>query len=274
MIILKIGGAVGINLANICDDIVDLRQTDEGVVIVHGGSAEANALSQQLGQGPRFLTSVGGVQSRYTDAAALETVTMALAGKIKPHIVALLQQRGIAAVGLTGLDGAQIQARHKAALKAVIDERVQIVRDDLTGRIERVDATLLRLLLQGGYLPILSPPVFHQDLGMLNVDADRLAAAIAVALKADTLLILSNVPGILRTLTDPASVVKTIAYSELGQYDPLITGRMKLKIIAASEALAGGVPRVLLGDGRVPQPVHQALAGHGTTILSDVLARK
>src|SRR5258708_24392643 len=155
MIVIKAGGASGVNLVAIYADLTQLIATGEQVVLVHGGSAEANALGYQLGHPPQFLTSVSGVQSRYTDATTLETLLMAMAGKIKPHLVTLLQQRGIPAVGLTGLDGAQIQARQKAALKVVMDDRVHIIHDDLTGRIEQVDATLLRLLLQAGYTPVL-----------------------------------------------------------------------------------------------------------------------
>jgi [amino group carrier protein]-L-2-aminoadipate 6-kinase len=274
MIVVKVGGAAGINLEAISDDIAHLIQTGVHFVIVHGGSVEANMLSKQLGHTPRFLTAINGVQSRYTDAVALEAVTMAMAGKIKPLFVSLLQQRGVPTVGLTGLDGAQIQARHKAAIKSVIDDRIQIVRDDLTGRIERVDAKLLCLLLENGYIPLLSPPVFNQQLGMLNVDADRLAAAVAVALKADMLIMLSNIPGILHSIADPTSVISTIVASELDQYDAVTTGRMKLKLIAAREALAGDVQKVIIGDGRVLHPISQTLAGRGTTILSDVYSKE
>lgn len=266
MIVVKAGGASGIDLAAICHDIAALVQAGQQVILVHGGSKETNELSQQLGHTPRFLTSVTGVRSRYTDATTLDVLTLAMAGRIQPALVAQLLRLGILAIGLTGIDGMLIQARRKSAIKAVVDGRTQIIHDDLTGRITQVNTQLLQILLQNGYTPVLSPPVIDLEAGPLNADADRLAASVAVAVNANELVILSNVPGVLRDVADPASLVDRIVANQLHDYFPLAQGRMRLKLIAAQEALNGGIQRVIIADGRRSSPIHQALAGSGTVL--------
>lgn len=266
MLVVKAGGAQGVDLVAISQDIAALVHTGQSIVIVHGGSDVANQLGTQLGHPPRFLTSPSGVQSRYTDTKTLEILTMAMAGCINPSLVVCLLQQGVHAIGLTGLDGLLVQAQRKSIMRALVDNRLQIIRDDWTGRITQVNLPLLQLLLQEGYVPVLSPPAFDPESGPVNVDADRMAAAIASALGADALVLLSNVPGILRDVQDLTSVIPTMDVEQLQDDLNFIRGRMKLKCIAAQEALAGGVKRIIIGDGRQATPVKLALAGCGTVL--------
>src|SRR6185312_5541155 len=274
LLVVKIGGTIGVDRDAICTDVADLVKNGEKVVVVHGGSAEIDALSTQLGYTPRFLTSTTGVRSRYTDATTLDILTMAMVGRVKTTIVTLLQQMKINAVGLSGFDGALLQAKRKPAIKAIIDDRIHIVRDDLTGRIQQVNTHLLQLLLEGGYAPVVSPPAFDPAEGLLNVDADRTAAAIASALGAEHLIMLSNVPGVLRDPADPGSLVTNVPPGGIDECLEWAKGRMKLKLIAAREALANGVPSVIVGDSRLARPVYQALAGEGTTLRPDALSKQ
>jgi acetylglutamate/LysW-gamma-L-alpha-aminoadipate kinase len=146
-----------------------------------------------------------------------------------------------------------------------------VVRDDLTGRVVSVNADLLRLLLGAGYVPVLSPPVIDPDVGPLNIDGDRLASAVAVAMAATHLVILSNVPGLLRDPADPASLVPRLSLQSFAEHVELAEGRMRVKLVAAQEALTRGVRRVVLGDGRLASPIEAALAGQGTTLENDTL---
>jgi len=141
-----------------------------------------------------------------------------------------------------------------------------IVRDDLSGRITGVNGDLLRRLLDGGHVPVVCPPALDPERGPVNVDGDRLAAALAVAVAADRLLLLTNVPGLLRDPGDPASLVEEVAPESMEEADQMAHGRMKLKLIASREALAGGVPQVVIADGRRPDAVRAALAGAGTVL--------
>ena len=123
---------------------------------------------------------------------------------------------------------------------------------------------MLRSLLDAGYLPVLTPPALSYGGEAINVDGDRAAAATAVALRAETLVILSNVPGLLRDQEDPSSLIHEVLLEELDEVTGYARGRMRIKLLAVQEALASGVPRVVIADAREPQPIARALAGAGT----------
>src|SRR5436189_2405463 len=157
-IVVKIGGSHGVATTNIVREIAQSVASGQGFVVIHGGSDRTNMLSERLGYQVRMITSPGGMVSRYTDSETLRIVAMAVAGQINTELVALLQQQGVNALGLAGVDGRLLLARRKAVVRAVTPEgRVQIVRDDYTGQIERVNAELLRQLLAAGYTPVVAP---------------------------------------------------------------------------------------------------------------------
>jgi acetylglutamate/LysW-gamma-L-alpha-aminoadipate kinase len=266
MIVVKVGGSAGIDFDALCADIAEQWQAGQRLVLVHGGSHETNLLAERLGHPPRFVTSPSSYTSRYTDRATLEIFVMAVAGKVNKLLVERLQRLGVNAVGLSGIDGRVLEGQRKSTIRVVEDGKQKVLRDDWTGTIERVNAGLLRLLLEAGYLPVVAPIAASAQGEAVNVDGDRAAAALAEGLAADTLLLLSNVPGLLRAFPDEASLIARIARAEVEEFLPLAQGRMKKKVLGAAEALAGGVGRVILGDARSGQPVSRALAGHGTVI--------
>ena len=265
MIVIKIGGAEGIGPEHACDDIAQLVAEGQQVVVVHGGSHETNTLSQRLGIEPRFITSPSGHSSRYTDAAAIDVFQMACR-RLNARIVRMLRERGIDALGLSGIDGGLWTGTRKAAIRAVENGVTTIIRDDHSGRIDRVDATMLRSLLAIGKVPVLCPPAISHDHDPINVDADRAAAQTASAINADSLVILSNVPGLLRAFPDESTLVPSLARSELDSAIELAQGRMKRKMLAAGEAIDGGVARVVLADARREHPIRRALEGQGTVL--------
>jgi [amino group carrier protein]-L-2-aminoadipate 6-kinase len=236
------------------------------VVIVHGGAPDIAALADQLGVRPRTLRSPSGVTSRHTDARMLDVVTLALTGRAKPRLLRALAAYGIRATGVTGLDGGLLKAERKRAWRAVENGRTFVVRDDLSGRITKVEPALPRALLDAGFVPVVSPPAAGADGGPLNVDADRAAAAVAAAMGADRLILLTAAPGVLRDAADPASVLPRCALPRAGPVPYAATGGMHRKLIAAREALLCGVPDVVVGDGRVERPVSAALGGRGTRV--------
>lgn len=266
MIVVKVGGGAGMDYDALCADIAELWRTGQRLVLVHGGSDETNKLAEQLGHPPRFVTSPSGYTSRYTDRATLEIFVMAVAGKVNKLLVERLQRLGINAVGLAGLDGRVLEGQRKAAIRIVEDGKQKILRDDWTGTIERTNAALLRLLLDAGYLPVVAPIAASTQGEAVNVDGDRAAAAVAEGLSANTLLLLSNVPGLLRNFPDESSLIAHIPRGAVEEYAGVAQGRMKKKVLGAVEALHGGVGRVVLGDARAAQPISRALAGAGTVI--------
>jgi acetylglutamate/LysW-gamma-L-alpha-aminoadipate kinase len=266
MIVIKVGGGAGMDYDALCDDLAQRWRAGDRIVLVHGGSDETNRLAEQLGHPPRFVTSPSGYTSRYTDRTTLEIFLAAAAGKLNKLIVERLQRRGVRAVGISGLDGRVLEGQRKAMIRIVEDGKQKILRDDWTGTVEKVNSDLLRLLLDAGYLPVVAPIAASYDGEALNVDGDRAAAAIGGALQADALLLLTNVPGLLRNFPDEESLIRHIPRSAVEEFLPVAQGRMKKKILGAAEALSGGVAKVILADARVSEPISKALAGAGTTI--------
>ena len=210
------------------------------------------------------------MSTRYTDPATLEVVILALAGGVKPKIVAELTRLGVPSVGLTGLDGGMLRARRKSAVRSVVDGRTTLVRDNLSGRLAEVRTELLETLLRSGFVPVVSPPAIDERGQPVNVDADRVAAALAAALGADRLVLLTGAPGVLADPNDDSSLLSTYEVPATGAPGRFAGGGMALKLIAAREALAGGVASVRIADGRASDPVSRALAGSGTTVTTGV----
>jgi acetylglutamate/LysW-gamma-L-alpha-aminoadipate kinase len=156
MIVVKMGGAQGVNLGAVCQDVAGLVRQGEEVVFVHGGSNETNELSEKLGLTPRFITTASGFTSRYTDRLTLEVFAMATA-RINLALVEQLQKAGVNAVGISGADGRLLSARRNEAIKIVENGRRMVIRDDYTGKIEQVNAGLLRALLAAGLTPVVQP---------------------------------------------------------------------------------------------------------------------
>ena len=266
MLIIKVGGGEGIYYDTVCSDLARLYHRGRSCLLVHGGSHETNILSEKLGHPPRFVTTVSGYESRYTDRKTIEIFEMAYCGKVNKMIVEILQSHDVPAIGLSGLDGRLLLAARKPTLTIVENGKKKVLRDDYTGKIESVNTDLIHLLDQAGYVVTVCPPAISREHQAVNVDGDRAATRIAEAVKADDLVILSNVPGLLKQIDDPATLIKDIELSDIDQYFEYAKGRMKRKLLAAKEALLGGVTRVILGDARVDFPITHALSGSGTVI--------
>jgi acetylglutamate/LysW-gamma-L-alpha-aminoadipate kinase len=263
-VVVKCGGR-GIDIPRMCADLARIRGQGTPVVLVHGGSAALAELAGQLGVELRQLTAPDGATTRYTDAATLDTLLLALAGRVKPELLRWLNRYGVRAVGLTGIDAGLLRARRRRVVRAVVDGRVSVVRDDLSGRIVSVDAALLRGLLAAGLVPVVSPPALDEDGEPVNVNADRVATAVALALGARGLVFLTGAPGVLADPRDPASVLAR--YRVPAAAGTAIGGGMAVKLIAAEQALAGGVPQVVIAGGG-DRPVSRALSGEaGTSIV-------
>lgn len=265
-VIVKIGGGAGIDPAALCTDLALLYQSGQRLVLVHGTSHAANDLGARLGQPPRFVTSPSGYTSRYTDRTTLEIFMMAAAGLVNTTLVEALQAAGANALGLTGVSGRLLGGTRKATIRIIEDGRPKTLRDDWTGTVDSVNTPLLTTLLDAGYLPVIAPLAVSAQGEALNIDGDRAAAAIAAALGAEVLLLLSNVPGLLASFPDETSLIGHIPRADVEPFLAVAQGRMKKKVLGAAEAVAAGVGRVVIGDARRAQPVRDALAGCGTVI--------
>jgi acetylglutamate/LysW-gamma-L-alpha-aminoadipate kinase len=266
VIVVKVGGSEGIDLAAVCQDIASLTKEGQRLIFVHGGSHRTNEVATRLGHPPQFVTSVSGFTSRRTDRETLRIFEMVYCGEINKTIVEMLQVEGVNAIGLSGIDGRLLEGRRKGAIKIIDGGRRRVLRDDYTGTVDRVNVDLLRLLLENGYLPVVTPPAISTDSEAINVDGDRAAAQIAAALGAEHLIILSNVPGLLREFPDESTLIPHIDPANAEASMQHAEGRMRIKVLGAIEALKEGVGTVTFGDARIESPVREALAGRGTVI--------
>jgi len=265
MIIVKVGGSEGIDYDAVCDDIAQLVANGKRLILVHGGSALTNEVATALGHPPQFITSPSGYTSRFTDRRTLEIFEMVYCGQMNKSIVEKLQARGVNAVGLSGIDGGLWRGARKKTVRAVNEKgKKYVVRGNFTGKVDQVNTDLLNLLLDNGYLPVLTPPAISDENEAINVDGDRASRATAVALGAESLVILSNIPGLLRDFPDESSLITHIPKDEIEAYKQFAEGRMRIKLLGAKEAVDAGVGRVILGDARITNPVSEALAGKGT----------
>jgi [amino group carrier protein]-L-2-aminoadipate/L-glutamate 6-kinase len=266
-LVVKVGGAAGVDLEAVCADVACLSRSGHSIVLVHGTSAAADALAVRAGVPVRHLLSPSGHVSRYTDPEMLDIYVAAAAGQVNKRAVSMLQRMDCDAIGLSGADGRLLMARRKGAVRSVDNGgRQRVVRDDYSGQLEGANSNLLRLLLAEGYVPVIAPLALGAEGELLNVDGDRAAATIAGALGASSLIILSNVPGLLAHYPDESTLIRFVPSADLEMAEAKAGGRMKKKLLAAREALATGVARVVLSGSRRDHPVQAALAGEGTVI--------
>ena len=266
MIVIKIGGGAAIGEEAYARFAADLAELKSPAVVIHGGNAEFSALSTKLGIPPRMITNDKGRVSRYTDRETIDAMLMTYAGKVNKRIVGAMQAAGVNAVGLSGLDGRIASGRRKPVLRGFEDGKLKVLRDDHAGTIEQIDTRLIALLLDNGYVPLLTPPALSEDGTPINVDGDKLALGIANALKAEAILFFSDTPGLLRDRYDESTLIREIDAGDPDAALAAAEGRMKVKVESALKAIEAGVGRVVFSDGRAEHPLKRALAGEGTVI--------
>ncbi|MDR3248561.1 MAG: acetylglutamate kinase [Treponema sp.] len=246
-IVVKYGGNAMINgdlKAQVIQDIVLMNYVGIRVILVHGGGPEIEALLKKIGKESRFVQGL-----RYTDEETMEVVQMVLCGKVNKDITALIGNAGGKAVGLCGIDGTILKAHR---LKAAGGEDLGLV-----GEIEEVDTTLLNTVLDSGAIPVMSSVAFGMgdDAGKaLNINADTAAAKVAAAVKAEKLLLMTDVKGILRDVQDPGSLIRSATLAELEglKKEGVVSKGMIPKVECCAIALNGGVRKAHIIDGRTP----------------------
>jgi len=262
MIIVKIGGGSQINIAGIIEDLAAL---DEPFIIVHGANALRDKLAEALGQPKQVLTSVKGYTSVYSDEKLLDVMMMAYAGLRNKRIVEKCQQHGINAVGLTGLDGRTVQGTRNKGIRVYQNKKLKIVRD-LSGKPETVNTALLQLLLDNGYVPVLTVPIIDEQNSAVNTENDDVVRVLQKALGAGTVINLIEAPGFLLDKNDPATLIKAVSAAELEAREQQVEGRMKRKMLAIRKLFEQGATKVIISDGRGAHPIQDALAAKGTVI--------
>lgn len=219
------------------------RLTARGMrlVVVHGGGPHINALLRRLNIESRFEQGL-----RVTDAATMEVVEMVLCGQVNKAVVTLFQRNGVRAVGISGKDAALFQAR------------VRNPALGLVGEVDKVDAGVVRTLLDGGYVPVVAPVGMGEDGSSLNINADTAAGAIAGALRAEFFVLASDVPGVLDAEGTLLPTLNRSAVARL-RAEGVIHGGMIPKTEACLNALDAGCRRALILDGRAESSLERCL---------------
>ncbi len=266
LLVVKMGGSILKEGAStdLVADLKGLLATNKAV-LVHGGGVEVTEIAAKLGKEQKFIVSPEGFRSRYTDKETIEIYSMVMAGKINKQIVLALQSQGLPAVGLSGLDGAILRAEKKKKLIAVDEKgRKKVIDGGYTGKINQVNTDLLHFLLEKGYLPIVTPIAMSEEFEPLNVDGDRTAAQIAGALKADRLILLTDVQGLMLK----GERIPKITQSEVKECLASIGQGMSTKVHAALDALNQGVGEVLVTSGAGKSPISSALKHENGTVIT------
>ena len=276
--VVKIGGARAVDPAGALADVARLVEQGEQVVVVHGGSTAVDDTLEELGEEPTYVETPGGVVGRFTDERTMEVFEMVLPGKLNTDLTAGLQNQGVDAIGLSGVDGGLITGRRKSAVRVVEDGKKKIKRGDHSGKITDVNGDLLETLLDDGYTPVVTVPMLGEEkeggVTPVNADADRAAAAVAGALDA-TLVVLTDVPGILEDPDDESTLIERADDpAGLDRIEDAAEGFMTKKVMAAKEALSGGSPEVVVADANAETPITDAVEGGGTHITADALAER
>ena len=267
--VVKVGGGLLTDVEatrEALEQVDALRHLGIRVVLVHGGGAQASTLSRSLGSEPRFVAG-----RRVTDEAALQAAVLTLNGEANTALLAACRALDIAAVGLSGVDSGLVRARRRPPV--VVDG--ETIDYGHVGDVVSVNPGVLESLLADGKLPVVSPIAADDDGNLLNCNADGIAAAIAVAMRAVKLVLLTDVPGLLERAEDPRSLVSYVDLEGLRvmRQRGVLAGGMAPKTAAIESALNGGVERAHLVSWRVPDGLLAELftnQGSGTLVVREL----
>ncbi len=260
IVVVKYGGNAMVNETlkqQVMDDIVLLWLIGIKVVLVHGGGPEINEMMDRLGKKTEFVNGL-----RVTDSETVDIVQMVLAGKVNKGLVSRLERIGGNAMGLSGMDGRLIEVKMK-------DERLGYV-----GQITRINIRPVMDLLEKGYIPVISTVGCDADGNAYNINGDTAAAWIAGALRAERLIMMTDIAGILRDPSDPESLIPQLSVSEAKELfcQDVISGGMIPKVECCIDAISMGVKKVIIMDGRVTHSILMELLtdeGAGTMVVGD-----
>lgn len=243
ILVIKYGGSAMINDSlkqSVMSDIILLSLIGIKVVLVHGGGPEINNMLEQIGKKSEFVDGL-----RVTDKETAEVVQMVLAGKVNKTLVSLIQSKGGKAIGLSGADGHMIEARAKSPKLGFV------------GEITKINVQPILDTISMGYIPVVSTVGCDNDGNVYNINADTVAASIAGALKAESLISMTDTAGILKDKNDPSSLISRIYTEDASTLIEagIISGGMIPKFKCSIDAIEQGVRKVFIIDGRIPHSI-------------------
>ncbi|AGN16888.1 MAG: acetylglutamate kinase [Methanobrevibacter boviskoreani] len=256
-ILIKYGGHAMVNkeaMASTARDTVLLKYVGMEPIVVHGGGPEISRSMEKLGKEANFVNGL-----RVTDEETMEIIKMVLVGKISTNIVSQINLHGGKGIGISGKDSELIRAK-KRPLQVFTDSDTgesQKVDLGLVGEVVSVNHGILDMFTENDYIPVIAPIGMADNGSTLNINADTAAGEIGQSVKAEKLIILTDVPGVLRDPDDPSTLIQRIRVDEVPQLieDGIISGGMIPKIETCVDAVKGGVKSAHILDGRVPHTI-------------------
>lgn len=260
VVVVKYGGNAMINeqlKQQVMEDIVLLWLIGVKIVLVHGGGPEISELMDKLGKKAQFVDGL-----RVTDKETVDIVQMVLAGKVNKSLVNLLEMKGGNAMGISGMDGRLIEAKVK-------NKKLGYV-----GSITKINIQPVVDLIENGYIPVISTVGCDKKGNTYNINGDTAAAWIAGALGAESLIMMTDIAGVLRDKDDPSTLIPEITVSDAAhlQEEGVISGGMIPKVDCCIEAINKGVEKVFIMDGRIPHSILMEILtneGAGTMVRGD-----
>lgn len=245
-VVVKYGGNAMINpelKQAVMSDIILLSLVGIKIVLIHGGGPEISGMLGKLGIESRFVNGL-----RYTDADTAQVVQMVLAGKTNKDLVSLIEVSGGKAVGLCGIDGGMIKAEKKTDGEHDYG---------FVGEIVSIDPAPIKKILEEDYIPVIATVGLDSEGQTYNINADTAAAEIAAALHAENIITLSDIPGLLRDVKDPDSLIPEIHVDEVEELiaSGIISGGMIPKMLSCEKAVRSGVKKAVMIDGRIPHSI-------------------
>lgn len=253
MMLIKIGGSVLENLENLLEDL-----PDDDFIIVHGGGKEVTRIAEKMGKEQRFIISPSGHRSRYTDKETIEIFQMVIAGLINKNIVKILTKLGRRSIGLCGLDSGLIKAERKKKLISVENGRKLLIDGGYTGKIIGINTELLQMLLNNNIIPVIGALAISEEFESLNIDADRLVAAISQVMSIDKILFFTDQNGVIGSDGKPITRIKKSVLEEIK-----VGFGMKQKLQGCMKSLA---KEIIIANGLIEKPFSKL---KGTVIVND-----
>lgn len=245
-IVIKYGGNAMINdnlTQTVINDVILMKCIGINPIIVHGGGPDITNTLTKLNHESKFINGL-----RYTDKTTIEVAQMVLAGKVNKDLVKLIQVNGGKAIGLSGIDGAMIKAKK-------LDKEIDL---GYVGEITSINTELLNISIKSGYIPVVSSiAIGEKDSNSYNINADTCASKIASALKAEKLILLTDVPGVMLNHKDSSTLISTLRLHQIPKLtvDNIITGGMIPKINCCVESIRMGVKKAHIIDGRIEHAI-------------------
>jgi [amino group carrier protein]-L-2-aminoadipate 6-kinase len=260
MNISKIGGGAAINIVEIIKDLKNF----ENSIIIHGANAKRDEILKKMGFEKQTVTSISGYSSVLTDDNMIDSIMMAYSGLQNKRIVEICQQNGINAVGLSGIDGQLIRSKRNNGIRIEENGKKKLLHD-LSGKPKQINESLIRLLMENGYTPVICIPTLDENNHAINSENDDIVALLHHTLRAKIIFQLIEAPGFLENSEDELTVINEMSKVDLESALEKSSGRIKRKLYALKQLI--DIPCTLhICDGRTEKPLTNAINGKGTVI--------